>query len=399
MPGQDCTVAATVWDSRVVKQGPGGRRQDTEALLNDDTGTLRAIWFGQRYLARTLTPGRRVAISGKAEVFRGHLTFESPAVEPADAGLAGIHTGRLVPTHPLTEGINARSMRGFTWEALQDWLGGVEETLPPGVAGAELVEGLMPLREAIFQAHFPDDEEVWQAARDRLAFDELLTLQLAVLPRRREAQAEVRGVCVSPPDGVIEAFLESLPFRLTDAQDRCITDISADMKRGAPPMNRLLQGEVGSGKTVVALAGLLSVAAAGFQGALMAPTEVLAEQHFRSTSRLLGHLPRPVEEENLFSVQLEGLDRPVSAGLLTGSVRAPVKRLLTGMAADGTLDLVFGTQALIQEGVTLPGLALAVADEQHRFGVLQRTALRQRGGENPHTADNVGHPPSRARCR
>ena len=136
---------------------------------------------------------------------------------------------------------------------------------------------------------------------------------------------------------------------------------------------------------MVALAALLSTVAAGYQGALMAPTEVLAEQHFRSTSRMLEGRPRHVDEDNLLSVSLDGMDRPVSIGLLTGSVRARAKRMLTAMAADGTLDLVFGTQALIQEGVSLPNLALAIADEQHRFGVMQRSALRRRGGENPHT--------------
>ena len=384
VPGQECTVIATVWESRVTQQGPRGRRQDTEAVLGDDTGTIRAIWFGQRYLARTIPPGRRVAISGKADVFRGQTVFQSPMVEPLEKDQAGVHTGRLVPVYPLTEGINARSMRGFTWEAVTNWLGGVEETLPQEMDRSENLAGLMPLQEAIFQGHFPEDSEIWQAARSRLAFDELLTLQLAVLSRK-EVQEEVQGIRVNPPPGVLENFLRSLPFELTRAQARCIDQITGDMKHGSPPMNRLLQGEVGSGKTVVALAGLLSVAAAGFQGALMAPTEVLAEQHFRSVSRLLDHFPRSVEEKNLFSVHLEGLERPLSVGLLTGSVRAPVKRLLTGLAADGILDLLIGTQALIQEGVSIPGLALAVADEQHRFGVMQRTALSQRGGENAHT--------------
>ncbi len=385
IPGQECTVVATVWESRVIRQGAGGRRQDTEAVLGDDSGNVRVIWFGQRYLARTLQPGRVVAISGKAEVFRGQRTFESPAVEPLEHGHSGINTGRMVPVYPLTEGLTARALRGFTWDALDNWLGGVEETLPPEVAGAETTAGMMPLREAIFQAHYPDDEETWRAARSRLAFDELLILQLAVAGRRRETQEVIRGVSVDPPQVVVDNFLDSLPFELTGAQARCIGEIAGDMQRGAPPMNRLLQGEVGSGKTVVALAGLLSAVAAGHQGALMAPTEVLAEQHFRSVSRMLEGLPRPVQEENLFSVHLEGLARPVSVGLLTGSVRAPVKRMLTAMAADGTLDLVIGTQALIQEGVSIPKLALAVADEQHRFGVMQRTALRERGGENPHT--------------
>ncbi len=385
VPGQECTVVATVWESRVVSKGPRGRRQDTEAVLGDETGNLRVIWFGQRYLARTIPPGRRVAISGRADVFRGQPVFESPAVEPLEAGQAGIHTGRMVPVYSLTEGLNARSLRGLTWDVLDNWLGGVEETLTPEVAGAERAAGMLPLREAIAQAHYPDEEESWRAARSRLAYDELLTLQLALLMRRRESQVEVRGVSVNPPEGVVENFLRSLPFDPTRAQVRCIDEIARDMKRDTPPMNRLLQGEVGSGKTVVALAGLLSAAAAGFQGALMAPTEVLAEQHFRSVSRMMEGLPRPVQEENLFSVHLEGLEQPVSVGLLTGSVRAPVKRMLTALASDGTLDLIIGTQALIQEGVSIPALALAVADEQHRFGVMQRTALRQRGGENPHT--------------
>ncbi len=379
-PGQECTLAATVWESRVVTQGAKGRRKDTEALLGDETGNIRAIWFGQQYIARTLKPGSRVAISGKAEVFRGQPVFNSPAAYPAESEAAGIHTGRMVPVYPLTEGLRMPALRNLTWQALQNWLGGVEETLPP-----RWREGRMPLREAIFQAHFPDSPEMWQAARSRLAFDELLTLQLAVQFRRRDAQAPVPGVAVNPAVDVAGLFLRSLPFDLTKAQARCVAEIAGDLARGAPPMNRLLQGEVGSGKTVVALAALLSAAAAGFQGALMAPTEVLAEQHFRSTSRLLEGRPRQMDGENLISVSLEGMDRPVSIGLLTGSVRAREKRMLTAMAADGALDLMFGTQALIQEGVALPNLALAIADEQHRFGVMQRSALRRRGGENPHT--------------
>jgi len=380
VPGQECTLIATVWESRVVAQGAKGRRKDTEAVLGDETGNIRAIWFGQQYIARTLKPGARIAVSGKPEVFRGQLVFNSPAAYPADSEAAAIHTGRLAPVYPLTEGLRLPALRNLTWQALQGWLGGVEETLPD-----TLREGRMPLLEAIFQAHYPDSPEAWQAARSRLAFDELLTLQLAMQSRRRDSQVEVRGVAVNPKADVAGCFLRSLPFELTGAQARCIAEIAEDMARGAPPMNRLLQGEVGSGKTVVALAALLSTAAAGFQGALMAPTEVLAEQHFRSAYRLLEGRPRQMDADNLLSVPLEGMERPVTIGLLTGSVRAREKRMLTAMAADGTLDLAVGTQALIQEGVSLPNLALAIADEQHRFGVMQRSALRRRGGENPHT--------------
>ena len=380
VPGKECTIVATVWESRVVAQGAKGRRKDTEAVLSDETGTVRAIWFGQQYIARTLRQDSRVVISGKPEVFRGQLVFNSPTVYPADTEVAGVHTGRMVPVYPLTKGLRMHAVRNMIWQALQNWLGGVEETLPD-----RLLQGRRPLRDAIFHAHFPDNPEMWQAARSRLAFDELLTLQLAMQCRRRDTQAEIHGVAVKPSTDVAVSFLDSLPFELTTAQSRCVDEIAADMSRGAPPMNRLLQGDVGSGKTVVALAALLSTVAAGYQGALMTPTEVLAEQHFRSTSRMLEGRPRQVDEDNLLSVSLDGMDRPVSIGLLTGSVRARAKRMLTEMASEGTLDLVFGTQALIQEGVSLPNLALAIADEQHRFGVMQRSALRRRGGENPHT--------------
>ena len=382
IPGEECTVLATVWEAREIAQGPKGRRRDTEAVLSDDTGNLKAIWFGQRYLARSLKPGSRIAISGKASVFRGQLVFENPEHEMLDTAGSGVHTGRLVPVYPLTEGLTRRNMRRLTWQAVQNWLGALEEALPDRILART---GLMPLLDAVYQAHYPKDMETWELARRRLAFDELFTLQLAVLARRRTQHDDVNGVQIDAPANVIDGFYEKLPFPLTKAQSRCIEEIEADLHRGTPPMSRLLQGEVGSGKTVVALSALLSVAAAGYQGAMMVPTEVLAEQHFQTIGDLLSGLARPVQEPHLISVYLEHMDRPVSIGLLTGSSRAPVKRELTKMAEDATLDLLVGTHALIQDGISMPKLALAVADEQHRFGVMQRSALQERGQENPHT--------------
>ena len=381
-PGEECTVVATVWEAREVAKGPKGGRRDTEAVLSDDSGNLRVIWFGQRYLARSLKPGSRIAISGKATVFQGRLVFENPEHELLDAAGSGVHTGRLVPVYPLTEGLTRRNMRRLTWQAVQNWLGGLEEALPDEILTRT---GLMPLMDAVYQGHYPKDMETWELARRRLAFDELFTLQLAVLTRRRMQHDNVKGIEIDAPANVIDAFYDRLPFPLTNAQRRCINEIEADMRRGTPPMSRLLQGEVGSGKTVVALSALLSVAAAGYQGAMMVPTEVLAEQHFQSIGNLLSGLARPVQEPHLISIYLEHMDRPVSIGLLTGSSRAPAKRELTKMASDGTLDILVGTQALIQDGVAMPRLALAVADEQHRFGVMQRSALQERGQENPHT--------------
>ena len=381
-PGEECTVVATVWEAREVAKGPRGGRRDTEAVLSDETGNLKVIWFGQRYLARSLKPGSQIAISGKASVFRGQLVFENPEHEILDATGSGVHTGRLVPIYPLTEGLTRRNMRRLTWQAVQNWVGGLEDALPDDILARTK---LMPLLDAVYQAHYPKEMETWELARRRLAFDELFTLQLAVLARRRKQHDNLKGIEIIAPANVIDGFYKTLPFPLTKAQRRCIQEIEADFRAGTPPMSRLLQGEVGSGKTVVALSALLSVAAAGYQGAMMVPTEVLAEQHFQSIGNLLSGLARPVQEPHLLSVYLEHMDRPVSIGLLTGSSRAPVKRELTKMAADGTLDILIGTQALIQEGISLPKLALAVADEQHRFGVMQRSALQERGQDNPHT--------------
>ena len=382
IPGQECTVIGTVWEAHQVTKGFKGKRKDTEAVLSDETGNLRVVWFGQGYLARTLKPGTKIAIGGKVDVFMGQLSFESPDYDLLDSGLAPINTGRLVPVYPLTEGLTGRNLRRLAAQALQQWLGGIDELLPQDIISRS---SLMPLREAVHQAHYPDNPAAWEGARNRLAFDELFTLQLAVLSRGRQNRQDVVGVPINVEDRVLEGFFSTLPFSLTAAQRRCVADIMADLARGSPPMNRLLQGEVGSGKTVVALAALLASAAAGHQGAIMVPTGVLAEQHFQTVSRLLSGLDRPVEEGYLFTVYLESLGRPVSVGLLTGSTRPSWKRELTKMAAAGTLDLVIGTHALIQTGVSLPRLALAVADEQHRFGVLQRAALRQRGEQMPHT--------------
>lgn len=381
-PGEECTVVATVWEAREVAKGPRGGRRDTEAVLSDDSGNMRAIWFGQKYLARTLKPGSQIAISGKPSIFRGQLVFENPEHEMLDATGTGVHTGRLVPIYPLTEGLTRRNMRRLTWQAVQNWLGGLEDALPEDILGRTK---LMPLLDAVYQAHYPKERETWELARRRLAFDELFTLQLAVLARRRMQHDNVKGVEVIAPANIIDGFYQTLPFPLTKAQTRCIQEIESDLRRGTPPMSRLLQGEVGSGKTVVALSALLTVASAGYQGAMMVPTEILAEQHFLSIGNLLSGLARPVQEPHLLTVYLEHMDRPISIGLLTGSSRAPVKRELTKIAADGTLDILIGTQALIQEGISLPKLALAVVDEQHRFGVMQRSALQERGQENPHT--------------
>ena len=379
--GEKQNIVATVWEARETRLGQGGKLKATEAVVSDETGNIRAVWIGQPHIARLLKPNSRVALSGKVEAYKGQLQLKDAEFEILDKGESLIHTGRLVPVYPGTEGLPPRRLRSIVWQALEQWVPRMEDFIPEGLRKRAK---LVPLPEAILQAHYPDDLISLERARKRLAFDEFFLIQMAVLMRRSSWQSAAEGISVQANPKVRDGFIASLPFSLTDAQERCLREILTDMAKGTPPMNRLLQGEVGSGKTVVALAGLLEAVAGGYQGSIMVPTEVLAEQHFATVSRLLGGLARPLREENLITVYLDSLPRPISVGLLTGSTRAALKRELQQRVSEGTLDIAIGTHALIQEGVEFPRLALAVVDEQHRFGVMQRAALRQRSGTTPH---------------
>ena len=382
VPGEEQTVIATVWQAEAVRLGRGKRR-DTEAVLGDETGNLKAVWFGQPHVARILSTNARVVLSGRVDLFRGTPVFESPEYEVLDRRQAsGVHTGRLVPVYPLTEGLSPRTLRRIVWTALDLCTELVQDFLPQSVLETT---GLMALPESITQSHYPDTLEVREAARRRLAFDEFFLLQMAVLMQRHQRRQSATGISLQAQRKLLDTFLESVPFELTGAQQRSLSEILADLEKGTPPMSRLLQGEVGSGKTVVALAALLVAAANGYQSAIMAPTEILAEQHFRTVSRLLEGLARPVQEENLLVVYVDPCPRPISLGLLTGSMSSRAKEEMRTRLAEGALDIAIGTHTLIQESVEIPNLALAVVDEQHRFGVLQRASLRERGDDiTPH---------------
>ena len=380
--GQEVTIIGEVQDIQEQRRGRGRQLRTIEAQVGDETGSIRVTWFGQAYLARTLSPGTRVAISGRVDVFNGRLVFESPEYETFRENQTSIHTGRLAPVYPLTAGLTARTLRTLVWQTLETGLPLVEDPLPEPVRRRT---SLAPLQEAIRQAHYPDSPALRDQARRRLAFDELLTLQLSVLSRRQQENRLLEGIAIDADPGFVQGLLTGLPFQLTGAQQRCLDEILADLRQGTPPMNRLLQGEVGSGKTVVVLIALLAAVAFRYQGAIMVPTEVLAEQHFQTVTRLLGGLADTTQAENLLTVHLESLGRPMTVGLLTGSTRSRPRNRIKALAAEGTLDLLIGTHALIQDGVELPRLALAVMDEQHRFGVMQRSTLRQKSDENPHT--------------
>ena len=376
-PGEEQTVVVSVWEASETRQGQ--KRRSTQAVLGDETGNVRAIWFNQPYLASTFKPGTSLVISGKVNVFRGSLVFQSPEYEILRGQEELVHTGRLVPVYPSVDGLPQRTIRRFVKRALDTSLSQVVDFLPEDTKHRA---GLMSLPNSIAQAHYPDGEADWASARRRLAFDELFLLQLAVVRRKKEWQQEDQGIPLDAGASAVGGFLEALPFNLTGAQSRVLDEIMADLSQSRP-MSRLLQGDVGSGKTVVAAAALLLAVVNGRQGALVAPTEILAEQHFLTLVDLLSRGNGGDEHATSASFEVHGMGRPVTVGLLVGSMSRKAKNEMHARIRDGDVDIAVGTHALLQEAVDIPRLAVAVVDEQHRFGVMQRASVREKGGR-PH---------------
>ena len=375
----DVTVVGTI--QSIGMKYLRNKRTATEAVVKDGTGSLNIWWWQQPYLAKTLTPGMRVGLSGKVEIKGRRLQMTSPEWERLDdPDDDTVHVGRLSPVYPKTRGLPNRTLRRLAHKAVRDYLPLVADSLPARIIGEE---ELLSETEALRQLHFPERMEDVDRAKERIAFQELLGVQLAVLSRKREAQLRADAPRIDMLGEFLDAFLAALPFELTAAQQRALTDIRVDMQR-REPMARLLQGDVGSGKTVVAAAAMLAAVKAGHQTVLMAPTEVLAAQHYETFQRLFGSDDLsdagPLFER--FSLT-PALGRPVKMELLTGSVRKSDKDRIHQRMADGALDLVVGTHALIQDGAEFKDLGLAVVDEQHRFGVLQRDSLRSKG-RSPH---------------
>lgn len=363
MYGEEVTIVGTVTET---KERTGKRGQSiVTATLSDGTAAVQATWFNQPYLVKRLTPGKQLVISGKVDQYLGQITFSSPTWEPLDKEL--IHTGRLVPVYPLTKGVSARWLRRLMKRTTDYWSLRLPDHLPLDLREQR---NLPNLESAIQQTHFPEDWERLEQARRRLAFDELLMIQLGVL-RQRHAWRKASGQPVQIDPSLLRTFLESLPFDLTSAQEKALSEILDDLQK-PKPMSRLLQGDVGSGKTVVAAAALLMTVASDMQTVLMAPTEILAEQHYASLSKMWSELWLP------------GLTKLTSClRLLTGSLKPSDKESIYTEIASGKARIIIGTHALIQEALDFKNLGLAVIDEQHRFGVAQRASLRQKG-HNPH---------------
>jgi ATP-dependent DNA helicase RecG len=356
-----------------VRVEPSFRRriQRTIAVLEDDTGTVEATWFGRRYIERRLHPGDRVVVSGKLKHFGRKLTLDNPDFQPEGNDDEMLHVGRIVPVYRLTAGLTANRLRIAMREALDRAGKDYPEYLPPDIRDGET---LVPIGSALEEAHYPASFDGRDAALRRLAFDELLALQLGMVGRRRQ-----RGRDAARPAAVDEATDTALRDTLTGSisrklqrdveltadQTTAISAIRDDLARPTP-MLRLLQGDVGSGKTAVAAWALAASARAGLQGALLAPTDLLARQHHATVASLLEDAGIPVE-------------------ILTGSMSAAAARHTLDLLASGMAPVVVGTHALIQERVSFAALGVVVIDEQHRFGVEQRGQLEAKaGGHAPH---------------
>ncbi|MCH7651498.1 MAG: ATP-dependent DNA helicase RecG [Nitrospinae bacterium] len=372
VPGEPVTVTGEVINAGTFRIGR--RRKIFELIVQDETGIVRAKWFkfNEKFFLQKYSPGRQIIISGKPALNRytgSGLEFIHPTVEIGsleDEGL--LESGRIVPVYHTTEGLHLKSVRAIMKNLIDSYTPRLEEIFPQEILQRQ---GLPPRGEAFRQAHFPPVEtsmallrKFRAPAQKRLIFEELFLIQLAMAFKRKRTLETEKGLPLKTRGPTIQQFVKLLKFELTQGQKNVLGEIMDDLEKDRP-MNRLLHGDVGSGKTIIALTSLLTAVDNGMQGALMAPTELLAEQHF-------------------FNIQPYCEPLGISLGLITSALSPMEKKAVQKNIREGKTQLVIGTHALIQSGVSMPKLALAITDEQHRFGVAQRSALRQRGEESPH---------------
>jgi ATP-dependent DNA helicase RecG len=378
--GETVTIVATVKRINCFTSPRNKKLTILELILKDNTGQIKVgrFYAGARFssrawqesLKRRYPVGAILAACGLVKESKYGLTLDNPELEvlanPGDT-IESLTIGRVVPIYALTEGVVPNMVREAVIAALPATTH-LKDPLPSGLRDKY---GLMELKDAIANIHFPTDSATLQVARRRLVFDEFFYLQLGLLQRQQQARAIQTSAILAPKGQLLAEFHKILPFQLTGAQQRVINDILNDLQKNTP-MNRLVQGDVGSGKTVVAVVAILAAIQSGYQGALMAPTEVLAEQHYRKLVSWFNLLHLPVE-------------------LLTGSTKVAKRRQIHAQLETGELPLLVGTHALIQDPVNFHRLGLVVIDEQHRFGVEQRAKLQQKG-EQPHVLTMTATP-------
>jgi ATP-dependent DNA helicase RecG len=377
--GEEATLIGTVQNVHLQATRYGNRKMVT-VRVGDETGQVDLFWFNQAWPAKKYRKGQEVVAWGKLTARGGRRRIANPSADVLKGGDDDqVHVGRVVPVHPATDGASATAIRRLVHSALRDAVA-ADDPVP---ADLRKRHKLMPLRRAIHDVHFPEEEPEAHRARWRLKYDELFFLELGVAFRKHRVEAQAVGVAHDVGGDLVERLVAALPFEVTDAQRRAIDEVSGQMA-SSRPMNRLLQGDVGSGKTVVALAACLVAVQSGHQAAIMAPTEVLAGQHLRSVEALLAPLggvrvDRATARADEPQVSLLEADGGPRYALLTASVTGKERQRVLDAIAAGDVDMVIGTHALVQEKVEFDDLSLAVIDEQHRFGLHQRIALKEKG--------------------
>ncbi len=372
--GEKVTLRGTISNLKMVRTR--SRKVIVQAVFTDESGQqAQAVWFNQPHILRMLKEGQAVTLTGKVVESGYKLQIQSPTFE--DAGRQALHAGRIVPVYPQSEMINTRWLRE-KMALVKDMIDELKETLPEDIVKSEK---LLPRRESIRVMHFPETPEELNAAKDRLAFEELFAVQQEALERKRQWQGERQSRLQIPMDvELVKALFASLQFTPTGSQKIAIYEILKDMEKDVP-MSRLLEGDVGSGKTLVAVAVIANVIRHGGQCALMVPTEVLAKQHSIGIARLLLTYHSFVQKSPDVPKELKEMRLPTIA-LLTGSTVGSEANEIRRSLGSGMTDLVIGTHALIEDKVQFKDLKLAIVDEQHRFGVTQRQRLKDKG--NPH---------------
>lgn len=367
MYNEEVTVVGVL--QSVTERKSTAKRSVVEAILTDGTGSVRMTIFNQPWQAQKLQIGEPYAVAGRIDQYLGRLVFVNPEIEPIDKEL--LHSGRIVPVYRLTKNITQRWLRRTIKQVVDRYAPKLVDYLPYSIRQSAQ---LMELSKAVYQAHFPDTTESLEQALYRLAFDELFFLQIGVLRQKHEWQQRP-GRPFHSPEGWLEELKDILPYSLTQAQERALKQAFVDLSSGKP-MNRLLQGDVGSGKTIVAAGIAALIAHHNAQSAIMAPTSILAEQHYRTFLKLLADAN---ESHTGSRVKLP----PSAIRLLTGATPESERRELFEQLANNQVKILIGTHALIEDAVQFHDLQFIVVDEQHRFGVQQRALLRAKG-ENPH---------------
>ncbi|MBN1913408.1 MAG: ATP-dependent DNA helicase RecG, partial [Candidatus Omnitrophica bacterium] len=358
--GRNQTIKAEVLSSRSHYSYSRRGFSLTEIAVRDKSGKVRCVWFNQPYLKDYFKCGLTLILYGKPQRYQGKLQLNSPEFEIiSETADESLNVGRIVPSYSLPAGMTQRYFRRVIKEALDNYIGSVYDFLPFDIRNRN---NLLNLAKSLINIHFPDDPVAQKEAHRRLSFEEFFLFQM-LLALRRARKKESSGIIHRIKGGLVEAFLKALPFELTGGQLKALEEIKSDMSSNKA-MQRLLQGEVGSGKTVVAVICALCAIQGGYQAVFMVPTEILARQHFQN----IGY--------QVLGIRYRG--KQIRIGLLTGSLDKKQKEKVYREIKTGEIDLVIGTHALLEEGVDFKGLGLVVIDEQHRFGVGQRALLNQK---------------------